>query len=851
MSIALEERTSAEAGAGKGNGGVAARRAMVRWAWRLFRREWRQQLLILALVVVAVAATIVGATVAIDARAPADFGFGTAHDMADFQNVDRGTATQIASLERRFGTVELIENQTLPIPGTVDTYDLRAQDPHGPYGGPMLDLLSGRYPAGPGDVAVTDGVASAFHLRVGDTWRVDSVSRRVVGIVQNPQSLLDEFALVMPGQVSAPTQITALFDAPRLIATGNISTPASVAQHNPLNPETIVLALATVGMLLIALVAVGGFTVLAQRRLRSIGMIESLGATDGNVRLVVRANGVVVGIVGALLGAALGLVVWLAYRPHAQASSHHLIGVWAVPWLVVVVAVVLAVVATYVAASRPARSITKVPVVTALSGRPAPPKRVHRSAVPGIVALVASFFLMGAAGADSNGGGAPELVFGLVAMIVAIILLAPLSLAPLARAVRRAPISVRLAVRDLARYRSRSGSALAAISLGVLIAVIICVVAAARYGNVLDWAGPNLASNQLIVYTPNGPGGGPGPQGGGGPGGSVPQPSLSAMTKSVASIASGLGARDTIELDSVDANLNHNGSGRQFTGAFYVATPQLLRAFGISAADVEPSADVLSMRPGLDGVSDMQLLYGNGGATTKIGPGQGPGPNATGGSGPGTGASSCPKGSCLANPVIEEVSALPAGTSAPNTVITEHAVRQFGLQTGPSGWLIQTAQPLTATQINGAEQTAAAAGMSVESKNDQPSSAEIIDWATVFGFFLALGILAMSVGLIRSETASNLRILGATGASSSTRRALTAATACTLGLLGAVVGTVGGYLATIGFLRSNANDGLSSLTNIPGKNLLIILVGMPLVAWVGGWLLAGREPAAMTQQPLE
>jgi len=67
---------------------------------------------------------------------------------------------------------------------------------------------------------------------------------------------------------------------------------------------------------------------------------------------------------------------------------------------------------------------------------------------------------------------------------------------------------VRLALRDLSRYRARSGSALAAVSLGVLIAVIIAVVAAVRYGNVLDWAGPNLASNQVVIYTPNG---GPGP----------------------------------------------------------------------------------------------------------------------------------------------------------------------------------------------------------------------------------------------------------------------------------------------------------------------------------------------------
>src|SRR5271155_4721114 len=36
------------------NGGVPARRAVVRWAWRLLRHEWRQQLLILALITVAV-----------------------------------------------------------------------------------------------------------------------------------------------------------------------------------------------------------------------------------------------------------------------------------------------------------------------------------------------------------------------------------------------------------------------------------------------------------------------------------------------------------------------------------------------------------------------------------------------------------------------------------------------------------------------------------------------------------------------------------------------------------------------------------------------------------------------------
>jgi putative ABC transport system permease protein len=210
----------------------------------------------------------------------------------------------------------------------------------------------------------------------------------------------------------------------------------------------------------------------------------------------------------------------------------------------------------------------------------------------------------------------------------------------------------------------------------------------------------------------------------------------------------------------------------------------------------------------------------------------------------------CPKSECLASPVIQQVSALPSGTSAPNTVITSRAVRQFGLHAITAGWLIQTPHPPTAAQITNARLTAAAAGLTIETKSSAPSSAEIINWATVFGILLALGILAMTVGLIRSETASDLRTLAATGASSSTRRTLTAATAGALALLGAVLGTVAAYVGAIAFSWDNPLDGLSGLSSVPTANLLVILVGMPLIAVAAGWLLAGREPPALAHQPI-
>jgi putative ABC transport system permease protein len=62
---------------------------------------------------------------------------------------------------------------------------------------------------------------------------------------------------------------------------------------------------------------------------------------------------------------------------------------------------------------------------------------------------------------------------------------------------------------------------------------------------------------------------------------------------------------------------------------------------------------------------------------------------------------------------------------------------------------------------------------------------------------------------------------------------------------------VAAYVAAVAYSWDDKLDGLSSLTSVPVTNLLIILVGMPLVAAVAGWLLAGREPPAIAHQPIE
>ncbi len=79
--------------------------------------------------------------------------------------------------------VQVIENETFRVPSSTQTYQLRSQDPHCPYGGPMLQLLAGHYPAGPDQVALTPGLASDLNVRVGGAW--SEGGQTGVGIVQN------------------------------------------------------------------------------------------------------------------------------------------------------------------------------------------------------------------------------------------------------------------------------------------------------------------------------------------------------------------------------------------------------------------------------------------------------------------------------------------------------------------------------------------------------------------------------------------------------------------------------------------------------------------------------------------
>jgi putative ABC transport system permease protein len=256
----------------------------------------------------------------------------------------------------------------------------------------------------------------------------------------------------------------------------------------------------------------------------------------------------------------------------------------------------------------------------------------------------------------------------------------------------------------------------------------------------------------------------------------------------------------------------------------YVATPALLRYVGIDPGAVDPSADFLADRTVQTDELVIAEITAPGAATERAV----------------TNVQRIENRKLFGSPSWE------SGT-APDSFVTIDGLRRRGWRQVESGWLVESSRPLTSEQIAEARDFAADAGLTIETRRENPSSVTPIAMATSAGALLALAILAMTVGLIRSESAGDLRTLTATGATSRIRRSLTAATAGALALLGALLGVAGAYVALV----ATYVDELGYLGRIPVLPLVLIVVGIPLAAAAAGWLLAGREPPAIARPAIE
>jgi putative ABC transport system permease protein len=809
----------------------------------MFRREWRQQVLVLTLLTFTVMAAIFAVVAGYHATSTSDADYGTASRRLRLPVEDVGTAErQLSEIEDWFGTTETIRSRSVRAPGIKEPIELRSQDPDGRYSGPMLDLVEGRYPKGEDETALTSSIAELLRADVGSTVELDGAGRKVVGLVENPSDLDDGFALLQTSGPQRGDVITVLMDTidEQTSALPASATPPGVgvdrrpechavvclssSQSEQTTAAAGVLALVTVAMLLVALVASAGFVVVAQRRLRQLGMLAAIGATGRHLRMVVLANGAVVGAVAAAVGTALALSVWLVAAPALEGPSGHRIDRYELPFPLIAAGMLLATLTAVAAAWSPARSISRVPITAALSARPSRPKPLHRSAVLGGLFLVGGAVAV-AAGVDPTGDDVVPvaLIGGTIALVLALITLSPVVIGALARAGARAPVAVRLALRDMARYRARSGSALAAISLGLAIPIAVVIVSTAAVHGADEG---NLSDRQLMVgigdyekfllpeRTPD---------------------EVAALEAQVDRMAETLDGADAVPLDvAVDALTTEQREGQVLRlvvmlgrrlpggtirdiGRLYVATPAVEAWLGQDLDATSGDVDVLTPHSG-------DIAFAN--VVTK-----------TDARGDGARDDEAPE--------LQPIET-PGYSAAPNSFLTPAAIRRHGWEVKPAGWILQAEAPITADQLGAVRDLAATSGLTIEARDTQSGLGALSSGAVAVGFLLALGVLSMTVGLVRGEAAADLRVLTASGATSVTRRTLTATTAGALGGLGALLALVVAYAG----LGAGYSGDLGKLDNIPVVHLGVVVLGLPLLAAAGGWILAGREPPAIARQPL-
>ncbi|WP_433164256.1 FtsX-like permease family protein [Kribbella sp. CA-247076] len=401
-------------------------------------------------------------------------------------------------------------------PSTTSSVTVLTGDAASPLAKDTIRLDEGRFPSSPAEVAISPALAKYLGLRdlTGATARsADGTSYPVVGLVRpanNPQArtvlatpgtslvtvdptasvryLVDLPDAVDGGALAGPLRDRGLFLLPR----ANIVDPPPEVygtQSGDLGPYAAMALAISFGVLEIVLLAGTAFAVGARRQTRELGLVMAAGGTARDVRRIVLLQGLFAGVVGVTGGLLLATVVLLAGKPWWERMNSTLFLSWQVPWVSVIVIAVLGVLAGLAAAVVPAVSAGRQAPLAALAGRFAATTgkaKIRKPAVlmvvAGVALVVAGSGMLASALAEARRtvpesagyqasatptGPIALVLLGITAVIAGLVWMLPNLVGKLAGLAGHLPLSGRLAVRDAARHRHRTGPATAAIMMAV------------------------------------------------------------------------------------------------------------------------------------------------------------------------------------------------------------------------------------------------------------------------------------------------------------------------------------------------------------------------------------------------
>lgn len=222
-----------------------------------------------------------------------------------------------------------------------------------------------------------------------------------------------------------------------------------------------------IALLAASMVIRNTFQVLLAQRLRENGLLRLVGATGGQVQRTVLAEALLIGLVGALVGIAVGFGLGGVIAIVADMDGGGLV----FPWFWAIAALIVTVGVTVFAAWAPAARLRSLAPIAALSEANAAGAERSRSSVVAWIfgVLITAFGALGLWAASALGnplvliGGGVVLAIGLIVLVPLLVRVVMPGIARLLSAF--GPVA-KLAGENLVRTSRRSGTIVLAISLG-------------------------------------------------------------------------------------------------------------------------------------------------------------------------------------------------------------------------------------------------------------------------------------------------------------------------------------------------------------------------------------------------
>ncbi|WFE49753.1 FtsX-like permease family protein [Micromonospora sp. WMMD1155] len=389
----------------------------------------------------------------------------------------------------------------------------------------LVRFLAGRAPQQPGEVAVSQAALRRLDLRLGDAVTVADGSRAytVVGLVEFPDDLGPVVALhpgAVPRTGPEPDSVW-LADVPgtvdaALVSRLNERGVLVTARHptgaggganrtwfgltgaSDANDLSTGFLIAGLGLLEVVLLVGPAFAVGVRRRRRDLALVAVAGGDAAQLRRVVLADGVVLGVLGAAAGLVVGVGAAFAGRPLME---EHVFGArfggyrcW--PGALVLLGAV-AVLAGVLAALAPAWTAARQDVSAGLAGRRTPPVSPARWLVVGLALVV------GGAGLAAYGASrtSPAVILtGLILGELGLVSCTPTLIGTLARLGRLLPLAPRIAVRDASRNRASAVPAICAVMAAVAGSVALGGYLASDDARDARAYQPMLPTGHMLVY---------------------------------------------------------------------------------------------------------------------------------------------------------------------------------------------------------------------------------------------------------------------------------------------------------------------------------------------------------------